>query len=110
MRFAIDAMLPPLTCALLSERGHEAVTPLDLGAHNLPDDTIIQLAADAQLTIVTENAQDFAHATICAVLLIRKSWWPPEVLAPRLARALDLWAADNPVPGSWAHWLTVTYR
>jgi hypothetical protein len=40
----IDAMLPPSTCGLLIDRGHEAITPTDLGAHSLPDDTLIEIA------------------------------------------------------------------
>lgn len=110
MRFLIDSMLPPDTCGLLAAQGHEAVTPTDLGSHNLPDDTLIELAGVEGWVIVTENAVDFAHATSCTVLLIRKHWWPNTALSARLADALDHWAQDHARPGPWVHWLDKTYR
>lgn len=110
MRFLIDAMLPPGTCGLLLRRDHDAVTPTDLGAHNLPDDTLIEIAGADGWVVVTENAVDFAHATSCTVLLVRKDWWPHDALAARLADSLDRWAHDHPDPGPWAHWLDSQYR
>lgn len=110
MRFVLDAMLPPSTCELLAERGHDAVTPLDLGAHNLPDSAIVELAAADERVIVTENARDFARVSTCPVLFVPTSWWPPEALAARLAAALDTWAEEHPEPGPWPHWLTDDHR
>jgi hypothetical protein len=110
MRFVIDAMLPPSTCDLLTERGHDAVTPAILGAHNLPDQEIVELAAAQGRVIVIENARDFAHVTACPVVFVRKSWWPMETLAVDLAASLDRWAADNPDPADWPHWLTEVHR
>ncbi len=103
-------MLPPSTAGLLAAAGHDATTPAQLGAHNLPDDTLVFLAAAEQRVIVTENASDFATVTTCPVLLVRKTWWPQESLAPRLAAALDRWAGENEQPGHWAHWLTAEFR
>ncbi len=110
MRFLIDSMLPPQVTAYLNGTGHHAVTPAILGAHNLPDDVLIELAALEQLVIVTENASDFAQVTTTPVLMVLKSWWPSESLAPRMAAALDRWAAANPRPGQWAHWLQPEFR
>lgn len=110
MRFLIDAMLPPQVAALLDDSGHDATTPSDLGAHNLPDDVLVHLAAAEGRVIVTENASDFAHVTTCPVLFVRKAWWPSGALAVRLAKALDAWAADNPQPGTWPHWLSADLR
>lgn len=110
MRFVIDSMLPPGTCELLRERGHDAVTPTELGAHNLPDETLIELAGADGRVIVTENAVDFAHATSCTVVLVRKGWWPSKGIAAPLADSVDRWARDQPDPGHWAHWLDATYR
>lgn len=110
MRFLIDAMLPPDACDLLVDRDHEAVTPTHLGAHNLPDDTLIEIAGADGWVVVTENAVDLADATSATVLLVRKDWWPNEALAARLADSLDRWAHDHPSPGHWAHWLDSTYR
>lgn len=106
----IDAMLSPATCELLEELGHRAVTPQDLGAHNLPDEALVEAAAADGSVIVTENARDFAHVRDCPVLLVRKAWWVPEALGRRLATALDRWATDHPDPGPWAHWLRDKYR
>jgi hypothetical protein len=38
-------MLPPETAELLNVAGHDATTPARLGAHNLPDEVLIELAA-----------------------------------------------------------------
>lgn len=110
MKFLVDSMLPPHTAELLAATGHDATTPLQLGAHNLPDDTLIALAAADRRVIVTENATDFAEVTMCPVLLVRKSWWPRAQLAPRLADALDRWAGVHEQPGNWAHWLAADLR
>jgi glycine/D-amino acid oxidase-like deaminating enzyme len=64
----------------------------------------------ADRVIVTENAVDFAQATACTVLLVRKEWWPSKGIAAPLADSVDRWARDHPDPGHWAHWLDATYR
>lgn len=110
MRFLIDAMFPPSVVEFLRELGHDGVTPVMLGAHNLPDDVLVHLAGADGRVIVTENASDFAAATDCAVLFVRKSWWPAPSLARSLASALDRWAAANPEAGLWAHWLPADLR
>lgn len=110
MKFLIDAMLPPSVADLVGGLGHDGVTPSMLGAHNLPDDELVRLASAAERVIVTENASDFAAVTDCPVLFVRKSWWPTESLAPRLAAALDRWAKAHPEPGPWPHWLTEDLR
>jgi hypothetical protein len=104
VKFLIDSMLPPRVSDLLGAAGHDATTPAQLGAHNLPDDTLVQLAA-ADRVIVTENASDFAAVSACPVLLVRKAWWPAGSLTETLASALDQWAKANPEPGRWTHWL-----
>ena len=105
MRFLIDAMFPPLVVDNLRASGHDAVSPKDLGGHDLPDDILIGMATDERQVIVTENAVDFALVTTCPVLLVRKSWWPQSAIGLRLAVALDRWARANPNPGHWAQWL-----
>jgi hypothetical protein len=110
MRFLIDAMLPPQVKDELTAKGHVGLLPTDLGAHNLSDDELIQIATAEKLVIVTENASDFAHVTTCPVVFVRKSWWRPQRLASGLAAALSDWAAANPDPGPWAHWLGARFR
>jgi hypothetical protein len=80
-----------------------------LGAHNLPDEVLIQLAGAEGRVIVTENASDFAAAD-GSVVFVRKSWWPQGSLTSRLAMALDRWAEANPEPGPWPHWLPADLR
>lgn len=101
MRFIIDAMLPPSIVDHLAERGHDAVTPAQLGAHNLPDEVLIDIAAAERRVIVTENASDFAQATTCSVPLVRKAWWPRRALPHRPAAAIDRWAGRTPRPAPW---------
>ena len=103
-------MFPPQVAERLVAAGRDAVTPAALGADNLPDEALVQIATAEQCVIVTENASDFAHVTTCPVLFVLKSWWPHEVLAPRLAEALDRWAAAHPDPGTWPHWLEARLR
>ena len=110
MKFLIDSMLPPGVTELLDAAGHDATTPALLGAHNLPDDTLVQLAASDRRVIVTENAGDFAAVNTCVVLFVRTSWWATASVTRRLATALGRWAAANPDPGPFPHWLPVALR
>lgn len=110
MRFLIDAMLPPAAAQLLDALGHDCATPSMLGAHNLPDEVLVQLASAGDRVIVTENASDFAAVTECPVVFVLKSWWPGGSLAANLASALDRWAEANPEPGPWPHWLPDALR
>jgi hypothetical protein len=110
LRFLVDAMLPPQVADLLEASGHDATTPSRPGAHNLPDEVLVELASSDGRVIVTENASDFAAVTACPVLFVRKSWWPTGSLSSNVAAALDRWAAANPEPGSWPHWLAAELR
>jgi hypothetical protein len=110
VKFLIDSMLPPGTADRLAAMGHDAATPAGLGAHNLPDDVLVELAAAEDRVIVTENASDFARVIACPVLLVLKAWWPSASLTASLASALDRWAQANPQPGNWAHWLPPELR
>lgn len=103
-------MLPPETAEVLNAAGHDATTPARLGAHNLPDEVLIELAAADGRVIVTENASDFDAVTTCPVLFVRKAWWPSESLSSGLAAALDRWASANRQPGPWPHWLPAQLR
>ncbi len=103
-------MLPPASTEILDALAHTATTPLRLGAANLTDAELIRIAAHEDWIIVTENARDFASASSCAVLLVRKSWLPLGSLALDLASALDRWALANPAPGPWAHVLEADLR
>lgn len=110
MRFLLDAMLPPRTADHLNAAGHDAVSPAMVGAHNLPDDVLVEIATEQRRVIVTENASDFAQVSTCPVLFVRKSWWASRALATSLATSLDQWAGANPDPGPWPHWLEAEFR
>jgi hypothetical protein len=110
VKFLVDSMLPPRTAELLDAVSHDATTPTRLGAHNLPDDLLTQLAAADGRVIITENARDIAGVASCPVLLVRKSWWPSDALAEKLSAAVDRWTTANAEPGSWAHWLAAELR
>jgi predicted nuclease of predicted toxin-antitoxin system len=110
VKFIVDAMFPGEVAGYLAQAGHEAVTPIALGAHTLPDSALIEIATVEGLVIVTENAADFADVATCTVLLVRKNWWLRQQLASRLAAAIDRWAVANPAPGPWAHWLDSSLR
>lgn len=110
MRFLIDAMLPPGVADRLNAAGHDAVTPVQRGGHDVDDGELVEVATAEGRVIVTENARDFADATACAVLLVRKSWWPAGGLAARLADALGRWAAAHPEPGPWPVWMETAVR
>ncbi len=110
MKFIVDSMFPREVCEYLRELGHEAVSPIDLGGHNMPDNDLIQTASEQEMVVVTENARDFVAVSSCSVLLIRKSWWPIGALTTRLVAAIDRWATVNPRPGHWAQWLEAEFR
>src|SRR5207249_10236410 len=63
LKFLIDSMLPPAAAEMLEAAGHNATTPYQLGAHNLTDDVLIQLADDDGRVIVTENACGYCGVT-----------------------------------------------
>lgn len=102
-------MLPPGVAEDLLAKGHEAVTPEGLGAQDLSDEQLVDIATAEGRVIVTENASDFVHVSTCSVL-VRKTWWPAAALRSQVSAALERWAADNPEPGNWPHWLPAELR
>jgi hypothetical protein len=103
-------MLPHQIADELNALGHDAISPLSLGEPTLADVELIAIATSQERVIVTENWRDFASVTRCAVLFVRKSWWPAAGLAQRLTAALIRWSDSNPERGPWAHWLEAEYR
>ena len=110
MKFLIDAMFPPEVVDYLMKAGHDAASPSTLGNRRMTDQQIVSYAASESMVIVTENTKDFAAVKSCPVLFALKVWWPTQALPRKLSEALDLWAKDNPRPGSWFHWLEAKYR
>ena len=110
MKFLVNGMFSPQVAAHLRDAGHVTVTPGDLGAANLPDEVLIEIATSESWVIVTENAGDFANVTTCSVVLVRKSWWAVGALPVDLTRALTRWGDAHPEPGPWAHWMEADVR
>ncbi|MGH3949101.1 MAG: DUF5615 family PIN-like protein [Pseudonocardiaceae bacterium] len=97
MRFLIDEMFPPRTCARLVERGHDAAHVRDLGIDARPDREVAAAAARDSRALVTENVKDFAADGIVVVCIL-KAHLPQHGMDEHLAAVLDQWAAVNPEP------------
>jgi predicted nuclease of predicted toxin-antitoxin system len=67
MRFLIDAQLPRLLAARLTELGHPASHTLDLAAGNRTPDQDIALVADRQGAVVITKDADFLDSHLLAV-------------------------------------------
>jgi hypothetical protein len=61
VRLALDHHYSPLIAVQLRDRGHEAAAALERGWEAEDDDTLFQLCAAEQLTLLTNNVVDFVH-------------------------------------------------
>lgn len=59
MRLLLDEMYSERVAELLCERGHDAVHVRDIGLGGAADADVLAEAAEANRTLVTENAADF---------------------------------------------------
>jgi len=107
VRFLIDEMFPPGTCAHLAQRGHDAVHVRDRGLDARPDSEVATVAVREERVLVTENVKDFAGERGIAVVCMLKSRLPPQGMDVHLASVLDRWAALNPEPYLGPHWPAV---
>jgi hypothetical protein len=104
VRFLIDEMFPPAVCALLTERGHDAVHVRDLGLDARPDAEVAIAAVREGHALVTENVKDFAAERDVVVVCVLKSRLGGRGMAVRLADLLDGWADRYPEPYVGLHW------
>lgn len=104
MRFLIDEMFPPRTCARLVERGHDAAHVRDLGVDARPDRKVAAVAARDGRAVVTENVKDFAAEHDLVVVCVLKAHLPQRGMDEQLAAVLDQWSAVNPDPYVGLHW------
>lgn len=104
MRFLVDEMFPAAVCALLAERGHDAVHVRDLGLDARPDREVAAAAAREDRALVTENVKDFAAERDVVVVCVLKSRLRPRGMAAALAELLDGWARATPQPYVGLHW------
>lgn len=115
MKFLLDEMLPPTTCGVLRELGHNATSVRDAGLTGVRDDAVFDRAVHEGRVIVTENFADYsiladqrlARGAPCVpVVFVRKADLPRAGALPaRLGRRLDAWARANPEPYIGPHWL-----
>ncbi len=107
MRFLIDEMFPPDTCARLAQRGHDAIHVRDRGLDARPDSEVATVAAREERVLVTENVKDFAGERGIAIVCMLKSRLPSHGMDVHLASVLDRWAAVNSEPYLGLHRLAV---
>jgi predicted nuclease of predicted toxin-antitoxin system len=114
VRWLLDEMLPAAAAVELADRGHDAVSVLDIGMGGAADAEIFDRAVREDRVVVTENFGDYA--TLAAQRLSREEPCVPVVfvrredlprrgaLAVHLARRLHAWAAANSEPYVGIHW------
>jgi hypothetical protein len=104
VRFLIDEMFPAAVCALLVERGHDALHVRDIGLDARPDREVAAAAAREERALVTENVKDFAAERDVVVVCVLKSRLPGRGMAVALADLLDGWARVTSQPYVGLHW------
>lgn len=62
MRLLLDEMIGPRVAAALRDRGHDVESVVEqIDLRGLPDEVIIEHAADSKRVLVTRNVADFAR-------------------------------------------------
>jgi len=107
-------MLPAAAAIELADRGHDAVSVLDIGMGGAADAEIFDRAVREGRVVVTENFGDYATLVVqrlsreepCVpVVFVRREDLPRRgALAVHLARRLHAWAAANSEPYVGIHW------
>ncbi|MGH8960716.1 MAG: DUF5615 family PIN-like protein [Jatrophihabitantaceae bacterium] len=105
-RFLIDEMFPPAAATLLRETyGHDAVHVFEVGLQAADDIAVAALARAEGRAAVTENVSDFAaERDLIVVFVLKKNLPTGGSQAAALAKTLDRWARDHPVPYVGPHW------
>lgn len=115
MRWLLDEMLPRAAVDALDERGHDAVSVVDLDMRSASDDVVFATAVEQSRILVTEDEDDFerilmqafaAGEAVAPVVVVRKARLGRGGAMPyRLAEALHHWSVENPEPFLGAHYL-----
>lgn len=115
MRWLLDEMLPRLAVDVLNERGHDAVSVVDMDIRGASDSTVYASAVEQDRIVVTEDEGDFERilmqafatgAAVVPVVVVRKArFGRGGSMLYRLAEALHRWSVDNPDPFLGAHYL-----
>src|SRR5579859_1895384 len=107
-------MLPPKAAALLRDRGHDAVSVLDIGLAAASDDVVYERSVRDQRILVTENFADYAivlperqgQGRDCVPVVFVRRIDRPRRGAPAnqfVARLVE-WGTANPEPAIGLHW------
>ena len=104
--FLIDEMFPIATAALLRDTyGHDALHVAEAGLRAAEDSQVAAIARGEGRAVVTENAADFAaERDVVLVFVLKKNLPSGGGQAAALAKVLDRWAQEHPVPYLGPHW------
>lgn len=115
MRWLLDEMLPRAAADALNQRGHDAVSVVDIDLRAASDDSVYTTAVEQGRIVVTEDEDDFerilkqAFATsgaVVPVVVVRKTRLGRGGAMPNsLSDALHRWSVENPEPFLGAHYL-----
>ena len=115
MRWLLDEMLPRAAVDALNERGHDAVSVVDIDLRTASDDSVYATAVEQARIVVTEDENDFERIlkqtfatgdAVVPVVVVRKARLGRGGAMPyRLADALHRWSIENPDPFVGAHYL-----
>lgn len=102
MRWLLDEMLPRAAVDALNERGHDAVSVVDIDLRSASDDRVYSTAVEQGRIVVTEDDDDFerilmqtfaAGSAVVPVVVVRKARLGRGGALPhRLAEALHRWS------------------
>jgi hypothetical protein len=104
--FLIDEMFPTVTAVLLRETyGHDAIHVAEAGLRAADDAQVAAAARTEGRAVVTENVVDFAaERDVVLVFVLKKNLPAGGGQAAALAKLLDHWAQEDPVPYLGPHW------
>jgi len=104
--FLVGEVFPTATAVLLRDTyGHDAVHVAEVGLRAADDAQVAAAARAEGRAVVTENVADFAaERDVVLVFVLKKKLPVGGGQAAALAKILDLWAQDHPVPYLGHHW------
>ena len=104
--FLIEEMFPVAVAAVLRDTyGQDAVHVAEVGLRAVDDAQVAATARAEGRAVVTENVADFAaERDVVLVFVLKRNLPAGGGQAAALAKVLDRWAHDFPVPYLGPHW------
>lgn len=104
--FLVDEMFPTATAVLLRETyGYNAIHVAEAGLRAADDAQVAAVGRAEGRAVVTENVADFAaERDLVLVFVLKKNLPAGGGQGAALAKILDRWAQDHPVPYIGHHW------